>query len=173
MKRKEAERKLEELPRWAPGYLAMWGSTKDDGGRMTVTYAAESVGATAEAVRQLRHRSPAFRRLEEIARHSTDKWAQSYVKAGLRVMAPSLMEAVHDLIQSRNPQVVLKILDWLRDQPQQVELSWRDMARREGLDPDEIERELVGQFVSAMVGAGQEGGVSEGDADPPGTEDAA
>ena len=122
------KRELERLPSWAPEYLACWGSKKPDGGRMTVTFAAEFSGVTPETVRKLRERSATFRRLEEVARFSGGEWAQTYVEAGLQALAPGLMRALGTLIDERNPQVVLKALEWLRGRPQEIDVLVDDVS---------------------------------------------
>lgn len=129
---------LERLPKWVPEYLACWGSKKPEGGRMTVAFAAEFAGTSPAAVRKLRERSPAFRRLEEVSRYAGAQWAQSYVDAGLRGLAPGVMEALADLVKERNPQAVLKALEWLRGKQSQV---WNiDLSRLTNEQLDQLAR---------------------------------
>jgi len=139
---------LEQLPAWAPEYLACWGSKKPDGGRMTVRFAAEFAGVTPSAVRNLRERSATFSRLEEIARHAGAEWAQTYIEAGLRALAPGLMRALAELIADKNAQTVLKGIEWLRNKPQALSLEgtvgvsqggW-DLS---GLSDDELDQMLL------------------------------
>jgi hypothetical protein len=84
---------------------------------MTVTFAAGFAGTTPEAVRKLRERSAAFRRLEQIARHGTAAWAQRYVEAGLRGLAPEVMRSLALLIQGCHPATVVKAVEWLMAVP--------------------------------------------------------
>lgn len=121
-------------------YLACWGSTLPDGGRMTVTFAAEHAGITPEAVRSLRMRNPAFERLEFLARHGKAAWAQSYVEAGLRGLSPWLMDSLARLVKEGNPQVVLKLTEWLRGRPEQLQISGSKEEPLQvffGWDPDD------------------------------------
>jgi len=114
---------LAELPEWVPMYLSCWGSTKPDGGRMTVTFAAEFAGVRARTVRALRERSPSFRRMEWMARHGTSEWASEFVDRGLRGAAPLIVAAFYKLIAAGEKQVVLKGMEWLRGRPQELKLS--------------------------------------------------
>lgn len=114
---------LEKLPEWVPMYLDCWGSRKPGGGRMTVTFAAEYAGTTPEAVRHLRSRSAAFRRMEWIARNGTAEFAQSYVEAGLRNRLPKMMAAMDKLLESAHPDTVLKLLGWVRGKPQELKIT--------------------------------------------------
>lgn len=154
---------LEKMPEWAPEYLACWGSLKPDGGRMTVTFAAEFAGTTPEAVRQLRSRSEQFERMEWIARQGTAAWAQSYVEAGLRTMAPRMMRALAKLLDSHHPQVVLKVAEWLLGKPQELRLSGElDVDVEEGppVDLSELtddELDVVVQFQALVASKRQQG----------------
>lgn len=121
------EHELEKLPKWVNNYLSCWGSRKrPDGGRMTVTFAADFAGVGPTAVRNMRQRSPAFRRLEIIARHMGAYWSQSFVEAGLRGLSPKIMQAFADLIEERHPQTVIKGLELLMGKVQELEVTWRD-----------------------------------------------
>lgn len=118
----EAEREIEKMPIWAPDYLACWGSTRPDGKRMTVAFAADFAGTTTEAVRKLRARSEAFRRLEEITRYGTAEWAQTYVEAGLRGLAPRMMRSLARLVDADEYHTTLKLVEWLRGKPTEVKV---------------------------------------------------
>lgn len=122
MDRDEAEGQIEQMPVWVAAYLGCWGSTRPDGKRMMVQFAADFAGTTPSAVRNLRQRSPAFRKLEDIARYGTAAWAQSYVEAGLRGLAPTLMRSLARLIETDNYQTVLKVAEWLRGKPTEVKV---------------------------------------------------
>ncbi len=114
---------FERLPEWVPNYLACWGSKKPDGGRMTVSFAAEFAGTTPDAVRMLRSRSEQFQRSEWVARQGTAEWAQSYMEAGLRTMAPRAIKAMGRLLDADNPQTVLKVAEWLLAPTTQIEVG--------------------------------------------------
>jgi len=117
------EHALEKMPPWVAEYLACWGSKKPDGGRMTVTFAAEFAGTTTDAVRQYRKANASFRRLEEVARYAGANWARTYVEAGLRGLAPDLMRNLAYLINvEKHPQTIMKALGWMLG-PQELNLS--------------------------------------------------
>ena len=119
----DERRELAELPEWVSEYLACWGSKLPDGGRMTVTFAAEFAGISPDAVRKCRQRNPAFTRLEDIARHAGSEWAQTYIESGIRAMAPWIMASLAKLVKDGNPQAVLKVADWMRGKPTELQLS--------------------------------------------------
>jgi hypothetical protein len=144
--REEAERAIDDLPEWVAPYLSCWGSKLPDGGRMTVTFAAEFAGVKPATVRKLRERSDHFSRLEDIARHATIEWAQTYVEAGLRAMAPDMMRALRRLIRSDDSKTVLKAMEWLLNRPQRMEIE----VDESDIDA-EIERELA-----RLAGRGEE-----------------
>ena len=116
----DEKRELEELPEWVPMYLDCWGSKKPDGGRMTVSFAADFAGTTPDAVRMLRKRSAAFRRMEKLARHGTALWAQSYVEAGLRNRLPKIFASVDKLLDAMNVETTLTLLKMVRGKPEEL-----------------------------------------------------
>jgi len=125
------EWELERMPKWVHSYLAAWGSKPPDGGRMTVTWAAEFAGTNPDTVRQYRRSSAAFRRLEDIARHGSTNWLQSYVDAGLRGLAPEIMTAMADLIRQRNHQAVLKALEWMRGREARLNIDLSELTEEQ------------------------------------------
>lgn len=114
---------LEKMPSWVPTYLAAWGSTNPDGNRMLVRIAAELAGTQASNVRNLRLRSPQFKRMEWMARHGSMAQAASFVEAGLRGIAPVIFEAFVKLIRSGDPATVRKAMEWLGSVTSKVELE--------------------------------------------------
>lgn len=160
---RQAEREIERMPAWVSQYLAAFGSKRPDGKRMTVQWAAEFAGTRPGTVREYRRTSPAFRKLEEVARFGDVSFMSSYVNAGLRGLAPAAMEALADLIYVRNPQVVLKALSWLRG-PEELEVTMKretevtaddmaEAARRAA----ELEAELLDDDDPLPVGDDGEG----------------
>ena len=90
---------------------------------MTVTFAAEFAGVTPSTVRDLRARSPQFKRLEWLARKGTSEWVQGYVQAGLRSMAPQVMSSLYGLIVDKHPQTVVKMAEWMRGKPDLLDIT--------------------------------------------------
>ena len=115
----EEQAQLEKLPVWVPDYLAAWGSKFDpEGKRMRVKTAATLAGTTESNVRELRRRSERFQLMEKIAREGGSLFLSSYMEAGLRTMAPSLLQAFRTLVANLNPQVVLQGMKWAMDRPE-------------------------------------------------------
>jgi hypothetical protein len=143
----DEKRDLEALPEWVPMYLDCWGSVKPDRGRMTVSFAAEFAGTTPEAVRHLRVRSAAFRRMEDIARHGTALWAQSYVEAGLRNRLPAIFAAIDKLLAGADRDTALKLLGWERGKPEEIKVSGdlgiSDLREFEQMSDEELARFLA------------------------------
>lgn len=108
---------IARLPPWVSVYLAAWGTKREDGKRVTVSWAAELAGTTDSTVRSLRKRSPRFRRMEYMARHAEAEEIASLVQAGLRGNAGVIFEAFMRLIKNGNPQATLRAVDWLQDKP--------------------------------------------------------
>lgn len=143
----EEQRILDTLPGWVPTYLACWGSTRPDGKRMSVTWAAGLAGVSPDAVRQLRARSRQFRMMEHVCRQGGAEFMASYASAGVRAMAPEILTAMRDLITDRNPRMVSEAVKILlgqtgldvhlsADEAIKLEMVWGDYA--EG-DPETAE----------------------------------
>ena len=135
---------FERLPEWAPEYLACWGSTKPDGGRMTVTFAAEYAGVTPSTVRDLRARSPQFQRMEYLARNGTSEWMQSYIQAAGRAFAPLLVDSMYRLLSDGHPQATLKMWEWARGKPDLLDITsgGGPIKGYIGFSPDEWDDDL-------------------------------
>jgi hypothetical protein len=143
---------LERLPEWVPTYLAAWGSTGPDGKKMTVKVAAELAGTTDSNVRNLRERSPQFRRLEDMARHGSAERAASQVDAYLRGNSLRIIEAFDALVGQGNPQTVLKAMEWLRDKPAEVDVNLRGaVAAVQGQMSDEDAEQILNNLLLAEV----------------------
>ena len=85
---------------------------------MRVKTAATLAGTTESNVRELRRRSDRFQLMEKIAREGGSMFLSSYMEAGLRTMAPSLLQAFRMLVANMNPQVVLQGMKWAMDRPE-------------------------------------------------------
>lgn len=108
---------LPRLPPWVPTYLAAWGSPRPDGKGMTVIWASSLAGTTDSNVRNLRKRSPQFRRMEDMARFGTAQGIGDFIDAGLRGNAPTIFGKFVQLVDEGNVQAVLKGVEWLRGKP--------------------------------------------------------
>lgn len=143
---------LERLPEWVPTYLAAWGSTGPDGKKMTVKAAAELAGTNDSNVRNLRTRSPQFRRLEDMARHGSAERAASQVDAYLRGNSLRIIEAFDALVGQGNPQTVLKAMEWLRDRPAEVDVNLRGaVATVQGQMSDEDAEQILNNLLLAEL----------------------
>lgn len=121
----EDARLYEDLPEWVPLYLAAWGSTRPDGKRMTVRWAAGLAGVDDSAVRHLRGSNPMFKRLEFLARRAGGAFMASYADAGIRGAAPAILQAFFDLVRARDVTATLTGMRWLLAKPQAVDVNLR------------------------------------------------
>ena len=156
----EEERTLEQLPAWVPGYLAAWGSKRDPEGKtMRVKTAAALAGTTESNVRMLRKRNEQFRLLETIARKGGSLWLSSYMQAGIRGMAPRILQSFTKLIEAENPQVVLQAMKWALDKPDGINVNLSGVMATDDvsrLDDDELDARLNELFEQARKRAGDQ-----------------
>lgn len=134
---------LEKLPPWVPLYLSVWGGTRPDGKRMTVKWAADYAGISPSNVRNLRSRSPGFRRMEGMARFTSIQFAQSYVERGLAHIAPLWLNALITLLAVADSQTVLKVGEWLRGKPEAMDVHLHGAMGLVGAEMSDKDAELI------------------------------
>lgn len=155
----ETEDAIADLPAWVSVYLAAWGSKRPDNKRRTVSWAARIAGTNPSNVRTLRQRSSRFRTMEDLARHTDTRYAQSLVDSGLRGNAPIILESFMALVRDRHPQSVLKAVEWLADKP-------AFLLKVAAMSDDEI-RARYTELLRNFAGDGDAGGDGQGaGADP-------
>jgi len=166
----EEQAQLETLPAWVPLYLAAWGSRLDpEGKRMRVKTAAGLAGVTDSAVRELRRTNEQFRLLEAIAREASKVFLSSYMEAGIRSSVPQLLRAYLDLVEARNPQVVLQGMKWALDKQEAVNVNLRGVVATDDvsdLSDGELDDRL-GELLAAF-GKGEDVPDAEGEETAPG-----
>jgi len=133
---------LERLPAWVPVYLAAWGGKPPEGTRVTVKWAAELAGITADNVRMLRQRSAQFRRLEYMARHGSMEGAASMVEAGLRGATMAIFRSFMRLVEGGDPATVRKAMEWVRGKPEEMRQFNIDLSQ---LTTEQLERIADGE----------------------------